>query len=162
MTEVTRGFCWHQNFVPCGCLSLTWGYLHLLNHERMSIKSEVATNVHSDEAFLLTSNFSPNGLSATAQGLCTCINAWKNVYKIRKQRQNVSFWNWYKMMGMIKALKCCQNLYQLAVHVCPCPGDFFKWWPCVDLDHFYDRVKFVPDASVAYWALSALVFPSLF
>ena len=34
-----------------------------------------------------------------------------------------------------------------------------------DLDHFYDRVKFVPDASVwvtAYRALGALIFPSLF
>ena len=55
--------------------------------------------------------------------------------------QKGSFWNWYKMIGIIKALKCCQNLYQ--VIVCPCPGAFFKWWPWVDLDHFYDRVKFV-------------------
>ena len=63
------------------------------------------------------------------------------------------------MMGIIKALNYCQNLYLV-----PC-GFFFKWWPWVDLDHFYDRVKFVPDASVwvtAYRALSALVFPSLF
>ena len=30
------------------------------------------------------------------------------------------FWNWYKMMGIIKALKCCQNLYQVVV--CPCAG----------------------------------------
>ena len=27
MTKVTRGFCWHQNFVPWYCLSLTCGYL---------------------------------------------------------------------------------------------------------------------------------------
>ena len=64
MTETTRGFCWHQNFVPWGCLPLTCGYIHLLNHEKMCIKSEVeeilfklATNYHSDEAFLLTSKF---------------------------------------------------------------------------------------------------------
>ena len=42
-------------------------------------------------------------------------------------------------------------------------GFFFKCW--VDLDlHFYERVNFVPNASVwvtAYRALSALVFPSV-
>ena len=43
----------------------------------MCIKSEVeeilfklATNDHSDEAFLLTENFGPNGLSAPALGIC--------------------------------------------------------------------------------------------
>ena len=53
------------------------GYIHLLNHEKMCIKSEVeeiffklATNEHSDKAFLLTSTFCPNGLSAPVQGLC--------------------------------------------------------------------------------------------
>ena len=56
-------------------------------------------------------------------------------------RQKRSFWNLYKMMGIINALKCCQNVCQVVV--CPCPGAFFKWWLCVDLDHFYDRVKFV-------------------
>ena len=79
MTEVTRGFCWHQNFVPCGCLPLTCGYIHLLNHEKMCIlvKSEVeeilfklATNDHSDELSCWHQNFGPNGLSAPAQGLC--------------------------------------------------------------------------------------------
>ena len=58
-------------------MPLTCGYIHLLNHEKMCIKSEVegilcklATNDHSDEAYLLTSNFGPNGLSAPAQVLC--------------------------------------------------------------------------------------------
>ena len=61
MTEVTRDFCWHKNFVPWGGLPLTWGYIRLLNHEKMCIKSEIeeilfklATNDHGDEAFLLT------------------------------------------------------------------------------------------------------------
>ena len=40
MTEVTRGFCWHQNLVSWGCLPLTCGYIHLLNHKKMRIKSE--------------------------------------------------------------------------------------------------------------------------
>ena len=41
MTEVTRCYCWHQNFVPWGCLPLICGYIHLLNHEMMCIKSKV-------------------------------------------------------------------------------------------------------------------------
>ena len=64
MTEVTRGFCWHQNFVSWSWLPLTCSYIHLLNYEKMCIKSEVeeilfklATNDHSDEAFPLTSKF---------------------------------------------------------------------------------------------------------
>ena len=47
----------------------------------------------------------------------------------------------------------------------PMPWGFFQMMTWVDLDHFYDRVRFVPDASVwvtAYRALSGLVFPSFF
>ena len=51
------------------------GLIHLLNHEKICIKSEVegilfrlATNDCSNEAFLLI--FGPNELSAPAQGLC--------------------------------------------------------------------------------------------
>ena len=40
-------------------------------------------------------------------------------------RQKGSFWNWYKMMGMIKAFKCSQNLYQDVV--CPCPGAIYMF-----------------------------------
>ena len=50
----------------------------------MCIKSEVegilcklATNDHSDEAYLLTSKFGPNELSAPAQGLC--LNVFSSV-----------------------------------------------------------------------------------
>ena len=35
---MTRGLCWQQNFVAWGCLPLTCGYIHLLNHEKMCIK----------------------------------------------------------------------------------------------------------------------------
>ena len=48
------------------CLPMTCSYIHLLNREKMCIKSEVeeilfklATNDHSDEGFLLTSKFWP-------------------------------------------------------------------------------------------------------
>ena len=49
-----------------GCLPLTCGYIHVLNHEKMCIKSEVeeilfklATDYHSDEVFVLTSKYWP-------------------------------------------------------------------------------------------------------
>ena len=59
----------------------------------MCIKSDfkevllkLATNGQSDKAFILTSNFVPKGLFASALGLYTCIKSLKNVYKIRLQR----------------------------------------------------------------------------
>ena len=77
MTEVTRGFCWHQNFAPWGCLPLTCGYIYLLNHKKMCIKSkfeEILFNFQKMTIVMRPScwhqNFGPNGLSAPAQGLC--------------------------------------------------------------------------------------------
>ena len=40
MNEVTRHFCWHQNFVPWCCLPLPRGYVHVLNHEKNCMKSD--------------------------------------------------------------------------------------------------------------------------
>ena len=39
MTEVTRSFCWHQNFVLWGlyCMLLPRGYIHVLNHEKKNV-----------------------------------------------------------------------------------------------------------------------------
>ena len=74
-----------------------------------------------------------------------------------------SFWNLYKMMGTIKALKCCQNLYQVVV--CPCPGAFSNYDPMLTLTTFMTGSNLFPDASVwltDYTALGAHVFPSLF
>ena len=76
MTEMTRGFCWHQNFVPWGCLSLTCSYIHLLNHEKLCINSEeeILFNLQQMTIVIRPScwlqNFGPNRLSAPAQGLC--------------------------------------------------------------------------------------------
>ena len=38
MGKVIRPFCWHQNFVPRGCLPLPLGYIHVLNHEKKMYK----------------------------------------------------------------------------------------------------------------------------
>ena len=63
-----KRFLLTSKFRPLGLSApdLQLSYIHLLNHERMCIKSEVeeilfkpATNDHSDEAFPLTSKFWP-------------------------------------------------------------------------------------------------------
>ena len=67
------------------------------------------------------------------------------------------------MMGMTKALKCCQNLYRVVV--CPCLGLCSNDDPGLTLTIFMLGVKLFLDASVrvtAYKALSAHVFSSLF
>ena len=78
MPEVKTGFfLLTSKFCPLGLSAPGLWLYNLLNNEKMYIKSVVeqilfklATNDHSDEAFLLISNFGPNGLSAPAQGLC--------------------------------------------------------------------------------------------
>ena len=57
------------------CLPLTCGYIHLLNHEKMCIKSEVeeilfklATMTIVMRASCWHQNFGPNGLSALPKG----------------------------------------------------------------------------------------------
>ena len=62
MIEMTRGSVDIKILSPVvGCLPLTCDDIYLLNHEKMCIQSQVeeilfklATNDHSDEAFLLT------------------------------------------------------------------------------------------------------------
>ena len=77
MTKVIRAFCWHRNFVPWSCRPLTCGYIQLLNHEKMCIKSEVEEILFKLAKMTIVmrpscwhQNFGPNGLSAPAQGLC--------------------------------------------------------------------------------------------
>ena len=60
-------------------------------------------------------------------------------------RQNGSFWNCYKMIGIIKALKCCQNLYQLVEG--PCPVAFLNDDPGLTLTIFMTGSNLFPDAS---------------
>ena len=62
-----KRFLLTSKFCPLGLSApVTCGYVHLLNHEKMCIKSEaeetlfkLATNDRSDEAFLLTSKVWP-------------------------------------------------------------------------------------------------------
>ena len=115
MTEVTRSFCWPQNFVPRrGCMLLPRGYIHASNHEKKYIKLD-----RSDKKFLLTSKLRPQeGLYATAPGLYTCIKSWKEIYKKTSKR---FLWN-LQQMGKVINLSCWhQNFVPWGLSV-PAPG----------------------------------------
>ena len=65
MNEVTRHFCWHQNFIPCG-LYFSPGAIYRYKIMKKCIKSDfkeiclkLATNDRRDKMFLLTSKFRP-------------------------------------------------------------------------------------------------------
>ena len=89
MNDVTRHFCWHQNFVPWGwgCLSQPRGYMHVKNPKKMyKIRlKRVFLNLQQMTKVTRCScwheNFVPKGLSAPALGLYTCITSWKNCIK---------------------------------------------------------------------------------
>ena len=70
----------------------------------------------------------------------------QNIWSYKKMRQKGSFWNWFKIMGITKALKCCQNLYQVVV--CPCPGAFSNDDPGLTLTIFMIGSNLFPDVSV--------------
>ena len=72
-------------------------------------------------------------------------------------RQKESFWNWYKMMGIAKALKCWLYVHAMGLFSNDVLG--------LTLTIFMTGSNLFPDASAwvtAYKALSAHVFPSLF
>ena len=131
MGKMIRPFCWHQNFVPWGCLPLPRGYIQVLNHEKNCIKSdfkdiffERATNEWSDKkAFLLKSNFIPWGLSAPAPGLYTCIKSWKKLYKIRLRRDflKLATNDRSDKMFLLTSKFCPQGV------VSPCPGAIYMY-----------------------------------
>ena len=85
-------------------------------------------------------NFVPKGLTAPALGLCTCVISWKKMYKIRLQSDFV-----FKLVANNQSDK--KFLWTSKF----CPLSFtdlwlftFKLWLRVDLDHFCDKVRFVP------------------
>ena len=68
-----------KSLSPGGCLSLPWGYIHVLNHEKKCRKSDfkniffkLATNEWSDKTFLLTSKLCPLGAVCPCPCPCPC------------------------------------------------------------------------------------------
>ena len=128
MGKVIRPFCWHQNLFPWGLSIPVPGYIHVWNHEKMCIKSDcenifflkLATNDRSDKTFLMTSKFCPLGMSALAPGLNTCIKSWKNMYKIRFQRDFFETCNkWAQSYGL--------SIYAKILVPRPCPGAIYMY-----------------------------------
>ena len=80
---------------PRGCLPLPRGYIHVEKHEKICIKSELkeiffklATIGESDKAFLLASNFWPQGVVCPCAG---AIHKWKNIKKCTGHSRYVDF-----------------------------------------------------------------------
>ena len=82
---------------------------------------KLATNGQNDKAFLLTSKFWPQGLGlcALAPGLYSCIKLFKNMYKIRAERD--FFFHLQKMIKVIKPFCWDQNFDPKALSA-PAPG----------------------------------------
>ena len=79
---LTSKFC---PLVPWGCLPLICGCTHLLNHEKMCIKSEVeeilfklATNDHSDETFFVDIKFLAL-MGCVPRTLRLCLNFFSSI-----------------------------------------------------------------------------------
>ena len=75
--EVTRGFCWHQNFVPWGCLPhdlqlytfiKSWKDTYKVRDWRFFLNLQQMTIMIRSSCW--HQNFGPNGLSAPTLGLC--------------------------------------------------------------------------------------------
>ena len=89
MGKENTPFCCHQNFVPSGLSVPAWGYIHMVKHEKMYIKSDFKAFVLNLQqmgkeirAFLLTSKVCPLvGLPALAFGLYTYIKSLKMCIK---------------------------------------------------------------------------------
>ena len=90
MGKVKRLFCYYQNFVPNGLSPPARGYIHVVKHEKMYIKSDFkaiffkpAANEQSDKGFLLISKVCPQGVVCPCPGAIYIYKIIKNVYKIR-------------------------------------------------------------------------------
>ena len=101
MGKEIRPFCWHQNFVPWGCLTLPRGYIHVLNHEKKIVSNQTSErffwNLQQMTEVTRCScwyqNFVPKRLSAPAPGLYTCIKSWKK-NRIKSDFKEIFFETW--------------------------------------------------------------------
>ena len=97
---------------PMDCLPPTRGYIHMVKHEKMYIKSDFkaiffkpATNGQSDKCCLLTSKVCPQGVVCPCPGAIYIYKVIKNVYKIR-----FLFLNLQQMGKVIRAFCRHQHL----------------------------------------------------
>ena len=130
-----RPFCWHQNFVPWGLLSLPRGYIRVLNHGKKMYKIglqnhvfffKFATNEWSDKTFILTSKLCPLGAVCSCPGGIYMYKIMKKLYEIRLQRDFFKLATNDRSDKMflltLLTLKFCPQGV-----VCPCPGAIYMY-----------------------------------
>ena len=124
MTEVTRSFCWHQNFDPWGCMpSAPWLYTCIKSWKKKKKLYKIRLQRHflklanewSDKTFLLTSKLCSLGLTAPVPGLYTCIQLWKNC--IKSDFKEIFFFN-LKQMTKTKRGSCVLPDPAPGLHTC--------------------------------------------
>ena len=130
MTEVTRGFCWHQNVVPWVLSATDLRLYTFIKSWKDVYKVRGGRDVI--RPFCFHKKKCPQGFFCPLV-LGLYMHVWKKTkisYKILRQKG--SFCNWYKTMGIIKVIKCCQNVYQvvyahaLGLYTC------LKLWKCAN------------------------------
>ena len=115
MNEMTRHFCWHQNFVPWGLSAPALGLYMCIKSWKNCIKSDfkemvfkLATNDRSDKMFLLTSKFHHQGVVSPCPRAIYMYKIMKKLCKIRLQRdffKTCSKWpKWQEVSVDIKIL----------------------------------------------------------
>ena len=116
---------------PGGCLLLVQGYIHVLNHGKKCIKSDfkdfffkLAQMNEVTRHFCRHQNFVPWGLSAPAPGLYTCIKSWKQLYKIRLQRDY-----FFKLAtnDLSDKMFLLTSKFRPQGAVSPCPGSIYMY-----------------------------------
>ena len=85
MNEVTRHFCWHQNFFPGGLSTPALGLYTCIKSWKKNCINQTSKRffwnllqmTEVTRCSCWHQNFIPKGLSAPALGLYTCIKSWK-------------------------------------------------------------------------------------
>ena len=127
MNEVTRHFCWHQNFVPWGLSAPVLGLYTCIKSWKKNVQNQTSkiffwnlqqmTKV--TRCFCWHQNFVPKGLSAPAPGLYTCIKSWKK--NVQNQTSKRFFWNLQQMTKVTRCFCWHQNFVPKGLSA-PAPG----------------------------------------
>ena len=157
MGKVIRPFCWHQNSVPKGLSTPALRLYTCGKTKKICTKSELkgiflklTTNGQSDKAFLLASNFWPQGVFCPCPRAVYMYKIIKNVYEIRFRRDHFETCN----MGKEKRPFCChQNFVSKGLSA-----------PALGLYTCIKALKYIPGPGVRWAFTGPLVlwfsFPS--
>ena len=165
MGKVIRPFCWHQNSVPWGLSAPAPGLYTCIKSWKKLYKISLQRH------YFETCNKWMKWQDISVD-IKTLPRGHIHVYMYKIMKKICIKSDFKEIFLKLIANDQSDKRFLLTSKFCPLGLSApelqlfsFKWWPWVDLDHFYDRVKFFPDASVwvtAYRAFSALAFPSLF